>query len=49
MGLVDSSNWELRHLDDMEQVPEHWRWACDNSPRPGSRRVLPLSEHIREL
>ena len=28
---------------------KHWRWACDHSPRPGSRRVLPLSEHLREL
>lgn len=47
--FCDASNWNFRQLDDMEQVPEHWRWACDNSPRPGSRRVLPLSDHIREL
>ena len=47
--FCDASSWKLKHLDDIDHVPEHWRWACDNWPRPGSRRILPLAEHIREL
>ena len=47
--FCDASDWNLRHIDSIDHVPEHWRWACDNWPRPGSRRVLPLAEHIREL
>jgi hypothetical protein len=47
--FCDASDWNPRRLDRLDQVPEHWRWACDNQPRPGSRRVLPLAEHIREL
>lgn len=47
--FCDASDWNLRHIDNIDHVPEHWRWACDNLPRPGSRRLLPLAEHIREL
>jgi hypothetical protein len=44
-----ASSWGLHHLQHMDQVPDHWRWACSSEPRPGSRRVLPLSEHVKEL
>ena len=47
--FCDASSWNFRYIENIDQVPEHWRWACDNSPRPGSRRVQPLSEHVREL
>jgi hypothetical protein len=47
--FCDASDWDLRELDHIDLVPEHWRWACDNWPRPGSRRILPLSVHLREL
>lgn len=47
--FCDASGWELRTIDSLAQVPEHWRWACDSWPRPGSRRVLPLADHLREL
>lgn len=47
--FCDTSDWELSRIDSLAHVPEHWRWACDGWPRPGSRRVLPLAEHLREL
>src|SRR6478735_5175705 len=45
-GAVD---WSYRRLDELEHVPEHWRWACDGQPRPGRRIVRPLAVHIAEL
>lgn len=47
--LCGASRWNLYPLERLEQIPEHWRWACGTEPRPGSRRVLPLVEHVREL
>ncbi|HEY6556310.1 MAG TPA: hypothetical protein VI072_03515 [Polyangiaceae bacterium] len=47
--FCDASDWHLRHIDRPDHVPDHWRWACGNGERPGSRRVRPLSEHVREL
>ncbi len=44
-----ASRWDLHDIVHLDQVPEHWRWACTSEPRPGSRRVRPLSEHVREL
>lgn len=44
-----TSPWSLHRIDDISQVPEHWRWACDEGPRPGSRRIRPLREHVEEL
>lgn len=44
-----ASRFGLYPIDRLEQVPEHWRWACADAPRPGSRRVRPLAEHVREL
>lgn len=44
-----ASRWSLRRLETLEHVPEHWRWACAGIVRPGSRRVRPLAEHLREL
>lgn len=44
-----ASTWSYHPIEDLEHVPEHWRWACDDQPRPGRRRVLSLAEHTREL
>jgi hypothetical protein len=44
-----ASSWDVRRLEHIDQVPEHWRWACTGRPRPGTRRILPLAEHVREL
>lgn len=42
-------SWELHRIRDVSHVPDHWRWACGELPRPGSRRVRPLVEHVAEL
>ena len=47
--LCGAPRWALRRIEDMSHVPEHWRWACGAEPRPGSRRVRPLRDHIAEL
>lgn len=47
--FCSASAWSIRPIDDLEHVPEHWRWACDGQPRPGRRRVLSLAQHTREL
>jgi hypothetical protein len=44
-----AARFGLYDIDRIEQVPEHWRWACANVSRPASRRVRPLAEHVREL
>jgi hypothetical protein len=44
-----ASGWSFHHIDELEHVPEPWRWACDDQPRPGRRRLLSLAEHTREL
>ncbi len=33
-----ATTWSLHRLDELHQIPEHWRSACDGKPRPGSRR-----------
>lgn len=44
-----ASNWSYRKIDDLNHVPEHWRWACDGRTRPGRRIVRPLADHVAEL
>jgi hypothetical protein len=44
-----ASTWDYRHIDDLNHVPEHWRWACEGQQRPGRRIVLPLADHVAEL
>jgi hypothetical protein len=44
-----ASDWNYRQIDDLNHVPEHWRWACEDRPRPGRRIVRPLPEHVAEL
>jgi hypothetical protein len=44
-----ASDWNYRQIDDSNPVPAHWRWACDDHPRPGRRIVRPLAEHLAEL
>jgi hypothetical protein len=44
-----ASDWNYRQIDDLQHVPEHWRWACDGRPRPGRRIVRPLGDHLAEL
>jgi hypothetical protein len=36
--FCEAATWAFHALDQPEQVPEHWRWARDGKPRPGSRR-----------
>lgn len=36
--FCEATTWSLHRIDELAQVPEHWRWACDGRPRPGSRR-----------
>jgi hypothetical protein len=47
--FCDASPWALHRIDDLIQVPELWRWACEDRPRPGRRRIRPLTEHVEEL
>lgn len=47
--FCDASKWGYRRLNDFDQVPEHWRWACDGRPRPGSRIVRALDDYVAEL
>jgi hypothetical protein len=44
-----ASPWARHRIEDVSQVPELWRWACKDRPRPGSRRIRPLAEHVEEL
>jgi hypothetical protein len=37
-SFCEATTSSLHRLDELEQVPERRRWACDGKPRPGSRR-----------
>jgi len=47
--FCSASDWDYRRIDDLDHVPEHWRWACGGRARPGRRMVRPLAEHVAEL
>jgi hypothetical protein len=47
--FCSAPTWSFRRIDELEHVPEHWRWACDDQPRPGRRSVRSLTDHTREL
>lgn len=47
--LCGAATWSLGPIDDMNHVPEHWRWACDGQARAGRRIVRPLAAHVAEL
>lgn len=47
--LCGAPRWALQRISEVSHVPDHWRWACGAEPRPGSRRVRSLREHVAEL